>query len=150
MQPNPNPNNKVTQSIEALNIFQTYLITLVGLNEIQLWSGKVIKPNHTPIITEEECEPSREGIVDHEVDVTLVTINKKWIVMPLTAKPGRIVSPIITNLSKDGTSVAADSNVMTRDPQILIETRMTSQPKSDFLRELKNLHVQIPLLQALK
>lgn len=34
VQPNPNPNNKASQSIEAQTTFQTYLITPIGLNEI--------------------------------------------------------------------------------------------------------------------
>ena len=35
-------------------------------------------------------------------------------------------------------------------PQRLSKPRMTSQPESDFLKELQNLYVRIPLLQALK
>jgi len=40
-----------------------------------------------------------------------------------------------------------------KDPlyqQRLAETRMIPQPKSSFLKELKNIHIRIPLLQAIK
>ena len=53
VQPNPNLNNKVVQSIDAPVTFQTYIITPIGLNKVQLRLGKVIRPERTPIITEE-------------------------------------------------------------------------------------------------
>lgn len=60
MKPNPNPNNKATQSILSLVTFHTYIITPIGLNEVQLGPGKLIRRDHTPIITKEECESPRK------------------------------------------------------------------------------------------
>eukprot|EP00253_Pinus_taeda_P021442 PITA_21442 len=102
---NPNPNNKSTEGIEALTTFKTYLITPVGLNEIQLRSGRAINPSHSPTIIEEDCEPSKGDV-------------------------GGTEDPPY--------------------PERLVEPRMTSQVEFDFLRELQNLHVRIPLLQALQ
>jgi len=78
------------------------------------------------------------------VTVTPITTDTERTVTPVTSNPKRTVTPVTTNSSKADTHVAADSAVMTQDPpypQRLIETRMTSQPKSDFLRELQNLHI---------
>lgn len=94
----------------------TDLITLVGLNEIQLRSGKVIKPNHSFIITEEECEPSRGGIVDPKADVTPVTTDIEQTVTFVTANLRRTVTPVTTNLGKADAPVAADSTVITQNP----------------------------------
>jgi hypothetical protein len=54
-QPNPNPNNKVAQSIFSVELqpFPTYLVTPMDLHEIQLRSGKVLN-NDSPKIIEEE------------------------------------------------------------------------------------------------
>lgn len=105
---NPNSNNKKTQSIEASTTFQTHLITLVELNDIQLRSGKVIKPNHSPIIIDEECEPSEEGTIDLEVVVTPVTFNTEQTVTPVTTNLRRIVTLVIANSTKVDTPVVVD------------------------------------------
>eukprot|EP00253_Pinus_taeda_P012397 PITA_12397 len=83
--------------------------------------GKVIKPSHSLIIVEEECEPSRRDARGSKVAT-----------MPTT-----------TDIEEDVTSDPPY-------PQRLVELGMNSQPESNFLRELQNLHVRIPLLQALK
>ena len=52
--------------------------------------------------------------------------------------------PITTYLSKADTLVTTDSTMIAKDPlypKILAEVGMTSQLESDFLRELKNLHI---------
>ena len=142
MQPNPNPSNKATQSIDDLVTFQTYLITPIGLNEVHLRSEKVIKPEYTPIITEEECESPRKDIVDSETTIT-----------PVAASAGKPVVSTTYNPSRDGALVIADSTFRAQDPpypQRLIETRSASQTESEFLKELKKLYVRIPLLQSLK
>ena len=40
VQPNTNPNNKATQSMDAPVTLQNYLITPIGLNEVQIGQGK--------------------------------------------------------------------------------------------------------------
>jgi len=87
MQPNPNPNNKASQGIEAPTTFQTYLITPVGLNEIQLQSGRVINPSHSPVIIEEDCEPSKGDARGFEAATTPTTIDIEEVVTPITADP---------------------------------------------------------------
>ncbi len=153
MQLNPNPNNKATQGIEAPTTFQTYLITPVGLNEIQLRSGRVINPIHSPIITEEDYEPSRGDAGGSEVDATLRTTDIEQFVTSVTIDPQRNVTTTTTNSCKVDTPVTTDSTVVMQDPlypQRLVEPRMTSQAESNFLRELQNLHVRIHLLLFLK
>lgn len=139
MQPNPNQNNKASQSIDILTTFQAYVITPIRLNEIKIWSGKVIKPNLSHIINKDECETSREGTVDLEATVTPIKTDIEWTITLVIANPRRIVTLVTTILSKPGTLVAADLDVITQDPsypQRLIETGMTSQSESDFHREL--------------
>lgn len=87
VQPNPNPNNKVAQGIEAPTTFQTYLITPVELNEIQLRSGTVINHSHSPIITEEECEPSRGEAGGSEAATAPTTIDTEEVVTSVTTDP---------------------------------------------------------------
>lgn len=98
-----------------MNTFQTYLITPVGLNEIQLPSNKVIKPNHSPIIIEEESEPSKGGTVDLEVVVTPITANTEKIVTSVTTNLRRIVTPVTTNSGKADTPVIANLIVITQN-----------------------------------
>ena len=65
-----------------------------------------------------------------------------------------IDTPIIANSNNANTSVTINPTyIVTKGPlylQILDEFRIIPQPKYDFLRELKNLHIRIPLLQAIK
>lgn len=113
MQPNPGPNNKAAQNIEAPTTFHTYLITPIGLNEIELRLGKVIKPNHSPINIEEECESSREDTIDLEVVVTPITTNAGQTITPVTTNLRRTVAPVTSKLSKADTPVTTNSTVMT-------------------------------------
>jgi len=102
----------------------------------------VINPKYYPIITQEECESPREHTIDLKDDLT-----------PVVANAERNFVLVIANSSKVDTYVTNDSNMITKDPpypQILVEAGTTSQPESDFLRELKNVHIWIPLLQAIK
>ena len=101
-----------------------------------------MRPEHNPIITEEEFESPRKDIVDFETTVT-----------PVAASLGRPVVSTSANSSRAGAPVTSDSTVRDQDSpylQRLIETGPTSQTKLEFLKELHNLYVQIPLLQALK
>lgn len=101
----------------------------MGLNEIQLRSGKIIKPNHSPIITEEEYEPSRGGTVDLEASVTPVTTDREQTVTSITTNPTRVVTPVTTNSGKVDKPVEADSTAITQNPpypQRLTEPGMTS------------------------
>lgn len=116
-------------------------------------SGKVIKPNHSPIITEEECEPSRGDIVGPEAVVAPITANTEEIVTSVTTNPRRTVTLVIANFRKVDTPITTDSTTITQSPmcpQRLTEPGMASHPKSNFLREFQNLHVRIRLLQDLK
>jgi len=113
----------------------------------------VINPRHSPIIIEEDYEPSRGDargfdaaiaptIADIEEAVTSVTIDSQRTITSVTTNSGKADTPVTTNLT-----------IVTKDPpypQRLVEPRMTSQPETDFLKELQNLCVRIPLLQALK
>ena len=140
MQPNPNPNNKAALGIDATITFQTYLITPIGLNGVQIRSGKVIRPEHTPIITKEECESPRKDIVDSETAVTHVTANTTPIITPVAASSGRSNFSTSANPSKDGPSVTADSTVEVQDPpypQQLIEIGLASQTEFEFLKGLR-------------
>lgn len=76
----------------------------------------MIKPNCSPILTEEECESSREGTVDLEATVTPVTVDARWNVTPVAVNLRRIVAPVTTNSSKVETLVTTDSATTTRDP----------------------------------
>lgn len=137
MQPNPNPNNKAAQNIEAPTTFQSYYITRVRCNEIHLQSRNVINPKYSPIITEEECESPKEDTIDIEIVATPVTTNSK-----------RIDVPVTTNSSKVDTPVNIDSTMIAKDPpypQRLAEVGTTSQLEYDFHRELKNSHTDSPI-----
>lgn len=153
VQPNPNMNNKVSQSIDATVSFQTYLITHIGFNEVQLRSGKVIIPDHTPLITEEEYESPRKDIVNSEIFVTLVKFDKTPIVTPVAASSGKPIVSTSSNPSRASAHVIANSDVRAHDtpyPQRLIEIGPASEIEYDFLKESHNLYVHIPLLLALK
>ena len=52
IQPNPNPNNKWVQQIDTLNL-PSYNISTIGLNEINLRSGRVVNAPTSPIITKQ-------------------------------------------------------------------------------------------------
>lgn len=85
--------------------------------------------------------------------VTSVTADTEKSVTFFTTNPRRIVTHVTTNLGEVDTPVVAESTVITQNPlypQRLTKIGMTSLPESNFLRELQNLHIQIPLLQALK
>jgi len=94
------------------------------------------------MITKEECDSPRGGPTDFEAIIT-----------PITADSGRTVAPVTTSSSKVDTPLTTDLTITTKHPpypRSLVETSMTSHMESDFLRELRNLHVQIPLLQAIR
>lgn len=57
------------------------------LNEIQLRSGIVINPCHSPIIIEEYCEPSKEEVGGSEAATTSTTTNIEEVVTSVTADP---------------------------------------------------------------
>ena len=137
VQPNPNPNNKVAQNVEAPTTFQNYYITPIRCNEIHLQLGKVINPKHSNIITAEECESLREDTTDLEdVFTTVIAIS------------GRNFVLVKTNSIKYDTPTTTESTMITIDPpynQRLAETGMNSQLQYDFLRELKYLNIQIPM-----
>ena len=57
------------------------------------------------------------------------------------------------SLSKVDIPVTSDLTIKNKDPlypRRLVETGMTSHLESDFLKELKNLDIWIPLLQAIR
>ena len=116
MQPNPNPNNKETRSINAPVTFQTYLITPIGLNEVQLRSRKVIRLEHAPIITEEECESPRKDIVNSETIITHVIFDTTPVVTPIAASLGRHAISTPSNPSTVGVSMTANSVARVHDP----------------------------------
>lgn len=84
----------------------------MGLNEIQLQLGKVIKTRHSPIITEEECGPSRGDARGSEVATKPTTTDKEEEVTFVTVDLRRIVTAIIANSGKADTPVTTDSTVL--------------------------------------
>lgn len=96
--------------------FQTYLITPVGLNEIQLQSGKVIKPSHSPIIIEEECEQPGRDVGGSEMATAATTTDIEEVVTSVTTNPRSTVTIVTTNSGKDDTPVTTDLTVVTQDP----------------------------------
>lgn len=79
--------------------------------------------------------------------------NFEVIVTPVTTNLKRNVAPITVSFSKFDTPVTNDLIITTKDPPYprrLVETDMTSHMESDFLKELRNLHIWIPLLQAIR
>lgn len=116
VQPNPNPNNKVAQGIEAPTTFETYLITPMELNEIQLCFGHDNKPSHSPIVTKEYCEPSRGEARGSEVTNTSTTVDIEEAITSVTSDPRRTVTSVTENSRKVDTPVIIDSSVVMQDP----------------------------------
>jgi hypothetical protein len=128
-QPIPNPNNRPTQPVQNLEVqtFPTYVITPTSLNEIQLRSGKVLnKPNSTVVIQEEEQidnQPNEEEdiLVQEEIP-------------PHTPQPSEI--PQETN------PPPYPERLLVKKPEVPLG--------HDLEDELRNICVNIPLLQAIK
>ena len=67
------------------------------------------------------------------------TVDIEEVVTFVTSNPRRTVTSVTTTSSKADTPVTTNSTTVTHDPsypQRLAEPRMTSQPESNFLREL--------------
>lgn len=109
----------------------------------------MIIPEHTPIINEQECKSPRKDKGNSKEVVTHVIANTTPIVTPVVASSRGSSIYTTTNLSKVGASVTSDSVVNIQDPpypQRLTKFGPASQPKSEFLKELQNFYVRIPLL----
>lgn len=122
-QPAPNPNNKEIQPIYNNEIanYQPYSLNAIEFNDINLISRKVLQ--NTPpslIIENDDSSTLRKDIQDHEGEKN--EEDKDQQEAPLLIRPY---------------------------PQRL-ETKQPNLPTSIILDELKNIFVNIPLLQAIK
>ena len=87
VQPVVNPNNKTIQAtynvgLQTYHTYPTYLISIISLQGVQLWSGRDLSQNKLPITIEEEPElNSNEKIVNEatneDIFVILIEQNQK-------------------------------------------------------------------------
>jgi hypothetical protein len=128
-QPIPNPNNRPTQPVQNLEVqtFPTYVITPTSLNEIQLRSGKVLnKPNSTVVIREEEHiydQPNEEEDIPVQEEIP-----------PHTPQPSEI--------PQEANPPPYPERLLVKKPEVPLG--------HDLEVELRNVCVNIPLLQAIK
>jgi len=76
-----------------------------------LRSGKVIKLSHSPIITEEACEPSRRDVGGSEAAIVPTTTDIEEVVTSIIANLRRTVTSVTTTSGKADTLVIADSTI---------------------------------------
>ena len=127
IQTNPNPNNKSVDQAETLN-FPTYYISPDEYNEIYLCSGWIVDSTSSPIIIEQLEEENR------------TTRTKQ-------SKPEGLAAILEPTIAPDIRVWAAEKNTSCLPyPERLSLVKDDPQSEFDFLRELKNLFVKIPLL----
>lgn len=73
----------------------------------------VINPNHSPIITEEDYEPSSGEVGGSEVGIVPRIVYAEEVVTSITTDPRRTVTYVTTNSGKANTPVTSDSTVVT-------------------------------------
>jgi hypothetical protein len=139
-QPIPNPNNRPTQPVQNIEVqtFPTYVITPASFNGIQLRSGRVLnKPNPTVVIQEEEQVDNQaveeEEQMDNQSDEERDTPVQQEI-------PPHIPHP---------SEIPQKTNPPPYPERLLV--KKSEVPLGHNLEtELRNICVNIPLLQAIK
>ena len=94
--------------MDASVTLQTYLITPIRLNEVQLHLGKLIRYKHTPIITE-EFESPRRDMGDYEAISTPVATDTTPTVTSVATNVGGFNIYTIANMRKAAASLIDDS-----------------------------------------
>ena len=127
IQTNPNPNNKSVQQAETLN-FPTYYIAPIECNEIYLCLGRIVDLTSSPIIIEQPKEENNTtGIEQSKLE-------------------GPSATPEPTTVLDIRVSVVEKNTSFLPYLERLSLVNADPQPEFDFLGELKNLFVKIPLL----
>jgi hypothetical protein len=139
-QPLPNPNNKNPQNAYMMEgqQFPTYMI--VPLNDVQLRSGRILEKPSIDVqqqsISEEESLKANKG---SEASLQNPNIQKE------KEKESTPTTPIVDNQPSSSTPPFPE--------RLQIDKGVEKQiwlPDYDFLDELKNVCIKIPLLQAIK
>jgi hypothetical protein len=131
-QPVPNSNNNPPQPLHNVEMqaFPTYVITHVPLREIQLRSGRVMERQRpSVIIQEEEEETTKQPTDDTRWEDVIISKNQEP-KLPQN-EPSQIMK-------------------VPPYPDRLVIEKPTTRLEFDILNELKNICVNIPLLQAIK
>ena len=135
MQPVPNPNNNKTNSpIYSTNIhtLPTYFITSIPLLGVQLRSGRNLQPKPSTVTIEEHEEEPQEVQFDEDLgeeEKEKETINRDQPTIQTRKAQAPKNPPYLERLAIE---------------------KPVAVPKFNLEAELKNLCVQIPLLQAIK
>eukprot|EP00253_Pinus_taeda_P007789 PITA_07789 len=144
-QPLPNPNNKNPQNAYMLEgqQFPTYMIVPLNLNDVQLRSGRILEREKTSIdvqkqdVSEEDSLKVNKSFEEASLQNPTIQKEKRKESTPTTPI---VKQPASTSTPPFPEKIQIDKGV---EKQILL-------PDYDFLDELKNVCIKIPLLQAIR
>ena len=123
--------------------FPTYMITPLHLNDVQQRSGRILEKERPSVVIQEQDNSEEDSLQPNKIfEGTSLqnqnTENEKQ-KEPINSTP-IIEQPVSTSTPPFPERLQVDRGV---EKQIML-------PNHDFLDELKNVYVKIPLLQAIK